>query len=359
MTSPLLQSMTQTPATDGDIANVVELTNQKGCSIVVMDVGATWLSCQLALTLDQTREVILGIATMEQFYEQQAYLGASVGRYANRINNGHFSIGSEEYQLSINQAGNTLHGGEVGFDKRRWDIVEQSSNSVTMGLNSLDGDQGFPGNLAASVCYTLTEENRVEIVYRAKCDKPCPVNLTNHAYFNLQGADSGENCLSHTLQLEADYFLPVSDVGIPFSSKSMVDVTKSVKNTGFDFRTPKQVAKHFMLDDEQQNSQGYDHSYLLAESKSLNHPVASLVSPDKKVTMKVLTDKPAIQLYTGNFLAGTPRRQGGVYENYAGIALETQYLPDSPNHPEWKHSNSILEPGKDYCFTTAYQFEMN
>ncbi|MGX9417062.1 galactose-1-epimerase [Vibrio sp. WJH972] len=353
MSSPLFQSMTLTLASDGNMANIVELTNSQGSSIVVMDIGATWLSCSLALKSGERREVLLGIATMEQFLSQGAYLGASVGRYANRIKQGRFSIAEQAYQLSVNLGGNTLHGGEVGFDKQRWDIIEQADNTVTMTFTSPDGDQGFPGNLEAKVSYTLTEENRVEIEYSAQCDKACPVNLTNHAYFNLLGTDSDQLCLEHTLKLESKSFLPINDVGIPLG------INESVEGNGFDFRQPKQIAKEFLLDEQQKSVNGYDHSFILPQTNSLYSPAATLTSPDNEVTMTVFTDKPAIQLYTGNFLGGTPRREGGVYADHAGVALETQYLPDSPNHPEWPHSNSILEPGDEYCFTTVYQFDVS
>jgi aldose 1-epimerase len=345
--------MTQTPAFDGRLANVVELSNGQGSSIVVMDIGATWLSCELMLTSGLRREVLLGVATMAQFQAQGAYLGTTVGRYANRIHQGRFSIDAKAYQLSLNHAGNTLHGGEVGFDKKRWQIVEQTINSVRMTLESEDGDQGFPGNLIASVCYTLTQDNQVEIVYRAQCDQSCPISLTNHAYFNLQGTEPNNTCLDHTLQLDADYFLPIDNVGIPLGA------VKSVENNGFDFRRPKQIMKDLMVDEQQKIAKGYDHAYILSQPRSLIHPVATLTSPDQCVTMNVFTDKPALQLYTGNFLAGTPRREGGYYANYAGIALETQYCPDSPNHDEWQQMSSILHPGEIYCYATTYQFELN
>jgi galactose mutarotase len=352
MTLALVKSMTQTPAKDGAKANVVELTNRRGCSIVVMDIGATWLSCELVLKGGARREVLLGVATMAQFETQSAYMGVSVGRYANRIHHGRFSIGEEVYQLSMNHSKNCLHGGEVGFDKRRWTIVDCSQNSVLMTLRSPDGDQGFPGNLLASVRYTLTHDDQVEIVYQAECDQPCPVNLTNHAYFNLQGSHSNTSALKHTLQINADAFLPIDEVGIPLGA------AKSVVDTGFDFRLEKQVLTDFMQDEQQQIANGYDHAYILVEPPKLNQAVATLTSPDQQVAMKVFTNKPALQLYTGNFLSGTPKREGGVYSNYAGIALETQFLPDAPNHPEWNQVSSILNPGEMYCYSTTYQFEV-
>lgn len=352
MKSSLFKSMTQTPANDGAMANLFELTNRRGCSIVVMDIGATWLSCELVLASGKRREVLLGVATMAQFEAQRAYMGASVGRYANRIHHGRFSIGAEHFQLSVNHSGHCLHGGEVGFDKRRWTMAEHSQTSVLLTLLSADGDQGFPGALLASVRYTLTDDNQVEIVYQAQCDQPCPVNLTNHAYFNLQGANSNTSCLDHTLQIDADCFLPIDHLGIPLGTE------KPVANTGFDFRFAKQVMADFMNDEQQRIAHGYDHAYIVAKPHRASQAVATLTSLDQQVTMKVLTDKPALQLYTGNFLAGTPKREGGTYANYSGIALETQFLPDAPNHPEWTHESPILTPGERYRYTTTYQFEV-
>jgi aldose 1-epimerase len=349
MTS-VIDSMTKTPAYDGQPAKVVELTNFLGSKIVIMDIGATWLSCELAMKSGQLREVLLGVATMEDFQAQGAFLGASIGRYANRIEHGQFSIGNDNYQATLNQAGNTLHGGIDGFDKRRWKITEQSRNSITMTLFSVDGDQGFPGNVTATVTYTLTETNGVEIVYQAETDKITPVNLTNHAYFNLQGATLGTTCLDHSLQIRADRFLPITGVGIPLGE--LADVSE----TGFDFRSSKQIVRDLMVDDQQKIVKGYDHAYMINPPHSLESPVALVVSPDNKVTMQVFTDKPAIQLYTGNFLAGTPNRSGDKYSSYEGFALETQFLPDSPNHPEWDQVSCLLKPGQAYCYTTRYQF---
>lgn len=349
----LLQTMVQTPAYDGEPARLIELSNSAGSKIIIMDIGATWLSCQLAIEAGNSREVLLGVATMKDFQAQGAYLGASVGRYANRIENGRFSSAGNEYQLSINQAGNTLHGGIDGFDKRRWQIAQQTHNSVRLTLDSADGDQGFPGNLQAAVTYTLTEKHAVEIVYEADCDQICPVNLTNHAYFNLQGAESGTTCLDHTLQLRADHYLPITEVGIPLGDWA------SVAETGFDFRVAKQIVKDLMADEQQKIVKGYDHAYIINPPHTLDCPVATLTSPDGRVTMQVLSDKPAIQLYTGNFLAGTPSRDGSTYSCYDGVALETQFLPDSPNHPQWDQVSCWLNPDEHYRYQTIYQFTLS
>ncbi|ENG7518348.1 galactose-1-epimerase [Vibrio harveyi] len=350
MTEPLTITMTQQAAFDGEPAKVVELKNNTGMSVSFMDIGATWLSCRLPLANGELREVLLGVGTMGSFMHQQCYMGVTVGRYANRIANGLFEVNGEAFQVSTNQAGNCLHGGEEGFDKRRWNIESQSKQQVTFSLLSEDGDQGFPGNLEAHVTYTLTDDNQVSIAYFAKADKATPVNLTNHAYFNLLGAEADLDCRSHRLTIAADQYLPTNEVGIPLGT------LQDVKGTGFDFRNEKPVSEHFLQDEQQIAAKGYDHCYLFDAHRDVSKPVARVVSPDGKVHMSVVTNKPAMQLYTGNWLAGAPNRRGGEYQDYAGLALETQFLPDSPNHTEWGQPSCILEPEQAYRFSTTFHF---
>ncbi|KXF81555.1 galactose-1-epimerase [Enterovibrio coralii] len=346
----LLQGMTAQAAFDGQPANLVTLQNVNGMRVVLMDIGATWLSCQVPLK-DGVREVLLGVNTMADFIAHQSFMGVTVGRYANRIAKGCFSVDGNDYHVSTNQAGNTLHGGEEGFDKRRWSIESQSANTVTFSLVSEDGDQGFPGKVNATVTYSITDDNQVAIGYKATTDTTTPVNLTNHAYFNLMGAESGTDCREHRLMIAADRYLPTNEVGIPHGE------LVSVEGTGFDFREAKLVSQDFMSDEDQVPAKGYDHSYLFDAERDTQHPVAVVTSPDACITLSVFTDKPAMQLYTGNWLAGTPNRSGGEYSDYAGLALETQYLPDSPNHPEWEQPSCFLKPGEEYRFQTVYQFD--
>ncbi|MDD1782617.1 galactose-1-epimerase [Enterovibrio sp. ZSDZ35] len=350
MEQSLVQGMTSQAAFDGQPANLVTLQNSHGMQVVLMDIGATWLSCQVSLA-EGAREVLLGVNTMADFIAHQSFLGVTVGRYANRIAKGRFSIDGQDYQVSTNQAGNTLHGGVEGFDKRRWSIESQSVSAVTFSLVSDDGDQGFPGKVNAAVTYTLTDDNQVVIGYKAITDKTTPVNLTNHAYFNLMGAESGADCREHRLMIAADRYLPTNDVGIPHGE------LKAVEGTGFDFREAKLVAQDIMSDEDQIPAKGYDHSYLFDTKRDPEAPVAVVTSPDGRITLSVFTDKPAMQLYTGNWLEGTPNRSGGTYFDYAGLALETQFLPDSPNHPEWEQPSCFLKLGEEYAYQTVYQFD--
>lgn len=352
-----LHSITTQAAYDGSPAKLVTLTNGNGMRIVLMDIGATWLHCQLTLQSNQIREVLLGVNSMADFQRHTSYMGATIGRYANRINRGQFSIDGISYQVSTNQAGNCLHGGEQGFDKRRWQIEQQTDRSVTFSLISPDGCQGFPGQLSVWVSYELTADNEVIIGYRAITDKATPVNLTNHGYFNLMGEENNSadvslplTALEHKLTINAPQFLPTDAKGIPQAN------LKSVVGTGFDFTDAKTISAHLLNDGDQIPAKGYDHSYFFAPLRDINEPVAQLVSPDDKVTMRLFTDKPAMQLYTGNWLAGTPNRTGGSYPDYAGIALEPQFLPDSPNHIDWPQPCCILRPEQQYRYFIRYQF---
>jgi len=211
--------------------------------VTLMDWGATLLSARIPLSDGSVREALLGCASPECYQDQAAFLGASIGRYANRIANSRYTFDGETVTLSPSQGVNQLHGGPEGFDKRRWQIVNQNDRQVLFALSSDDGDQGFPGNLGATVQYRLTDDNRISITYRATVDKPCPVNMTNHVYFNLDGEQS--DVRNHKLQILADEYLPVDEGGIPH------DGLKSVAGTSFDFRSAKIIASEFLADDDQ------------------------------------------------------------------------------------------------------------
>ncbi|MDX5627829.1 MULTISPECIES: galactose-1-epimerase [unclassified Brenneria] len=345
----MLNEKSAAPAPDGQPFQLTTLQNQAGMRVRLMDWGATWLSCELPLADGEVREVLLGCASPEQYPQQQAYLGASIGRYANRIANATIRRGDEVFHLTANQGEHQLHGGLEGFHARRWRILSQDASQVTYQLHSADGDQGFPGQLSVQACYRLTEQNALEIEYQAVAEKHCPVCLTNHAYFNLDGSPA--DVRQHRLQLFADDYLPVNSDGIPIAGLA------EVNGTGMDFRQPKTLGKDFLRDQDQIAVGGYDHAYLLHRTcGSGASPAANLWSSDGRVLMSVFTSAPALQLYSGNFLAGTPSRGDRAYENYAGVALESEFLPDSPNHPEWPQPDCWLKPGKVYRSETTYQF---
>lgn len=334
-------------APDGHAFQIYQLSNNRGMSIQIMDWGASWISCRVPVG-GELREVLLGCKPRD-YLQQQAYMGASVGRYANRIAQSRFRLNAKTIQLLSNQGKHQLHGGPQGFDKKRWKLISYGDNFVCLSVFSADGDQGFRGNLEAFVRYQLNEQNEVRIEYSAVCDQDTPINLTNHAYFNLQDAIGGVDVRTHYLQLNADYFLPVDQQGIPNQA------LKSVQQTSFDFRQAKSIGQDF-LQQEQLLTKGYDHSFLLDKRASIS---AVLTAPDKSLTMKLATSQPALQVYTGNFLAGNPNRLGEKYCDYAGVALESQMLPDSPNHPEWYQFGGITKAGKPYLHWTTFSFVSN
>ncbi|WP_024552447.1 galactose-1-epimerase [Franconibacter helveticus 513] len=335
-------------APDGQPYRLSTLRNSAGMVVTLMDWGATLLSARVPMNDGTVRETLLGCASPEIYPQQDAFLGASIGRYANRIANATFQLDGQSVSLLPSQGENQLHGGPEGFDKRRWRIVRQNEHEVLYSLDSADGDQGFPGELRATAHFRLTDENALCIEYRARVNKPCPVNLTNHAYFNLDGAQ--DDVREHRLQLFADHYLPVDAQGIPRSG------LKAVDGTSFDFRQPKKIAADFLADEDQQLVKGYDHAFLLQAQGDASQPAAQVWSSDDKLQMSVYTTAPALQVYTGNFLTGVPAREQGNYQPYQGLALESEFLPDSPNHPEWPQPSCILQPGEDYLSVTEYHF---
>lgn len=339
-------------ATDNRPFEIICLRNSAGMEIEVMDWGATWLSCKVPVK-GELREVLLGCSPQD-YLHHSAYMGATVGRYANRIANAQFVWNDEIIKLTANQGKHQLHGGD-GFDKRRWQIVENEEkgtekcgeNSVRFALFSPDADQGFSGNVKVVVTYELTEQNEVIISFEAETDKDTPLNLTNHAYFNLNNATTGCDVRGHSLQLQADYFLPVDNEGIPNAA------LKSVENTSFDFRDEKPIGLDF-LQEEQRLTKGYDHAFLLNEQREKT--AAVLTALDRSLQLQVSTSQAALQVYSGNYLQGNPTRTGGEYADFSGIALETQALPDTPNHPEWWQYGGMLKAGEIYRHWTKFAF---
>ncbi len=340
----MLRQYTQATAPDGQPFRVFSLTNHNGMQIRLMDWGASWLSCQVPVG-GQLREMLLG-CRLQDYPTQQAYLGATIGRYANRIGGARFRLNGETVKLTANQGRHQLHGGR-GFDQLRWQVEKCGENFVRFCHFSAHGDQGFPGNVRVGVTYRLSEDNAVSIEFDAVADRDTPLNLTNHAYFNLNDAENGMDIRAHSLQLNADYFLPVDGDGIPNAP------LKAVRYSSFDFTDEKPIGLDFMQE-EQHITKGYDHAFLL--NGPPDKPCAILTALDRSATLQVFTSQPALQVYSGNFLGATPRRDGGHYADYAGIALETQALPDTPNHPEWWRFGGISKAGRPYRHWTRFRF---
>lgn len=331
-------------APDGQPWRITTLRNASGMVATFMDWGATWLSARVPMNDGSVREALLGCATPSDYLSQTAYLGATVGRYANRIARSTISRDGQTFHLTANQGAHQLHGGPEGFDRRRWQIVRQAAQEVEYRLDSPAGDQGYPGTLLVSLTYRLEDDNTLSIAYQATVDETCPVNLTNHAYFNLDAVHG--DARQHSLQLNADRYLPVDNEGIPNAD------LKAVAGTSFDFRQAKTVAQDFLSDDDQRAVKGYDHAFLLNDGEQ---PAAELWSADGKLKLTVFTTAPALQFYSGNYLDGTPAREQGVYTAFQGIALESEFLPDSPNHPEWPQPDCWLAPGESFQCVTRYR----
>ncbi|MFC0322509.1 galactose-1-epimerase [Gallibacterium melopsittaci] len=339
----LVQSQIKAP--DKQFYQLVTLRNLNGMQIKLTDWGATLLSIKVPVN-GQLRETLCS-CPLEKLAENQAYLGATIGRFANRINRGKFRLNGKTQQLVRNQQNrHTLHGGN-GFDQRRWQVSHVTENTVIFSLFSVDGDQGFAGNVSVQARYHLAEDNRLILDLTAVSDQDTALNLTNHAYFNLDGTNS--DVRQHQLQLFADHYLPVDQEGIPNRPLT------AVAQTGFDFRQTKTIAKDFLSDQDQQAVGGYDHAFLLQGALGELKTAAKLTSATGDLSLLLSTNQAAVQVYTGNFLAGNPSHFG-TYQNYQAIALEPEALPDAPNHPEWYQYGGMQKANKPYHHQIVYQF---
>ncbi|HWJ26279.1 MAG TPA: aldose epimerase family protein, partial [Flavisolibacter sp.] len=290
-------------------------------------------------------DVVLGYESLDGYLQKgNPYFGALIGRYGNRIAKGKFTLDGKTYTLAANNNGNTLHGGNKGFDKVVWNAEKQGDSSLKLTYQSKDGEEAYPGNLNVTVVYTLTADNALMIDYTATSDKATPVNLTNHAYYNLS-AGSDSTILNHELQINADKYTPVDSLLIPTGQIA------SVKGTPFDFTTMKPIGR-----DIAQVKGGYDHNWVLNKTSKGLEKIATLYHPASGRMMDVYTTEPGLQFYTGNFLDGslTNTKGGAKYVQHGALCLETQHFPDSPNHPNFP--STILKPGETYKSTTVYKF---
>jgi aldose 1-epimerase len=294
-------------------------------------------------------DVVLGFDNLKAYLGSHPYFGSTVGRVANRVAGGKFTLEGKEYTLAKNNGPHSLHGGSKGFDKAVWKAEEVASPdgpSVKFTHTSPDGDEGYPGNLSVSVTYTLTEK-ALRIDYKATTDKATPVNLTHHSYFNLAGPASGP-VLDHELMIAADSHTPGDETLIPTGAIA------PVAGTPLDFRKPTPIGSR--IDQIKADPVGYDHNYVLnGHDSGKPTPAARVHDPKSGRIMEVFTTEPGVQFYTGNFLDGTITGKGGVvYKKHGALCLEAQHFPDSVNHPTFP--STILEPGKTYTQTTTYQF---
>jgi aldose 1-epimerase len=328
-----------------DTVYAYTLKNNRGIKAVVTNYGATLLELWTPDQSGKSGNIILGYDSLSGYLQKgNPYFGAIVGRYANRINHGTFTMDGKSYTLVANDNGNTLHGGLKGFDKVIWTVNQVNDSSLSLSYSSPNGEEGFPGNLTVKVVYTVDAKNALQIDYTALTDQKTPVNLTNHAYFNLSaGRDS--TILNEELTINSNQFTPVNDHLIPTGEIASVD------HTPMDFQRPTKIGEHIS-----QVKGGFDHNYVLkAEPDHISQLAAELYDRKSGRMMKVYTTQPGIQLYTGNFLNGHLVGHGGrrIVKNGA-LCLETQHFPDSPNQPGFP--NTILEPGQTFHETTIYQF---
>jgi aldose 1-epimerase len=337
--------------TDGADVSLYTLKNERGFEVSITNYGGAVVSLKAPDRSGAFADVVLGFETLEEYVQNPLYFGPLIGRYANRIARGKFSLGGVEYQLTQNDGVNHLHGGFKGFDKHVWQVRSETSDvSTELHLEYFSGDseEGYPGNLTAKVTYALSD-NELRISYEATADRDTIVNLTNHSYFNLAG--SGD-ILDHQLTLNADAFTPVSDDLIPTGEIAPVE------NTAWDFRGGKAIGKDLAA------AGGYDHNFVLndydhnrvvnAHDRSLQLAVR-LYEPTSGRVLEILTDQPGIQFYSGNFLDGSFRgKRGVVYDKYAGLCLEPQHFPDSPNHPNFP--STVLRSDAVYRHVSLYRF---
>lgn len=332
----------------------VILKNERGMVVALSDYGARIVGLAVPDRNGTPTDVVLGFSSTQAYLDaNETYHGVTIGRFANRIAGGCFTIGNETYHIQPNNGPNALHGGTNGFHRRWWERRAVGHDHVTFFYHSPDGEEGFPGNLSVTVRYRLTEDNGLEISYRAETDKPTVINLTNHAFFNLNGEGKGD-VLNHIVQIHADRYLPVDPYQIPTGDQARV------AGTPFDFRTPKPIGRDLNLPDKQLaiGNNGYDHNFLLNPSTGdLPAPAAIVFSPDSGIQLEVLTTEPGLQLYTGNFLNGSDRGKSGLpYEQYGAFCLESQHYPDSPNQPEFP--STLLSPGEVFQSVTVYRFSV-
>jgi len=333
---------------EGVAVDQYTLTNKHGVVAKVITYGATLTDLLVPDKAGKPANVVLGFDKLEPYLAGVPYFGATIGRVGNRIGKGTFTLGGKTYTLAKNDGDNHLHGGIKGFDKVVWKAQPAASGaSVTFTYHSPDGEEGYPGNLDATVVYTLTDANELRLDYTATTDKATPINLTNHSYFNLAGEGNGD-IKGHLMMIASDQITAVDAGLIPTGEMT------AVKGTPFDFNTPTAIGARI----EQVPIKppiGYDHNYVLRRKGAGLELAARVVEPTSGRAMDVLTTEPGIQFYSGNFLDGTIKSRTGVpYGKHSAFCLETQHFPDSINHPAFP--SAVLEPGKTYKTTTIYRF---
>lgn len=328
---------------DGREVHLFTLVNSNGVEVQITNYGGIITTLKTPDRSGTLENIVLGFDNFQDYLGEHPYFGALIGRYGNRIANGHFKLEGTEYQLATNDGENHLHGGEQGFDKVLWDAEVIDGQALQLTYLSPDGEEGYPGNLEVEVTYTLTDENELFIDYEATTDKATHVNLTAHSYFNLSG-DFSSTALDHHLKLHAAHYTPVDEQLIPTGEIAQV------VGTPFDFQDFNSIGSRIGQVDG-----GYDHNYVLdGDSRKI---AAELIDPESGRKLSVYTTEPGIQFYSGNFLDGTLKSSNGIpYEQYSGLCLEPQHFPNTPNQPGFP--STILRPGDLYKSQTIYSFSV-
>lgn len=327
---------------DGREVTKITMSNKNGMEADLINYGATLVALRVPGKNGKVDDIVLGYDDVSSYEQDSVYLGATIGRYANRIAEGKFELEGVAYELSQNHGDLHLHGGYQGFHKRLWEIEILADNQVRFSYHSPDLEEGYPGNLGVQVIYTLTDNNEVQIEYEAKTDKTTLINLTNHSYFNLSGMK--DNIRDHVVQVFADTFTEKDEQGVPTGEIS------SLRDHVLDLREPTILADKFKVLEE-----GYDHNLILSNTvTNLSSLAAKVTHEESGRTLEFYTTEPALQLYTGFFLDGIDGKDGKTYNQYDALCLEAQHYPDSPNHENFP--STVLHPGDVYKQTTIYKF---
>jgi aldose 1-epimerase len=328
----------------GEAVDMITIKNSRGTSCSLISYGATLISFKAADRRGNIEELTLGFNNLKSYEGAHPYFGATVGRFANRIREGRFTLDGIDYQLDLNKPPHHLHGGRQGFSRRVWElfpIKREREAGAVFTLSSAEGDQGYPGNLDLSLTVLLTEDNELIFSYKASCDKASPISITNHSYWNLSGACKGD-VHDHLAMLNSDAILEVDEDLVPTGRKM------NVINTPFDFRIEKRIGE--MIDE----AGGYDHCYTLSQENALSIPAAVISDPLSGRRMTLLTVSPGVHFYTGNFLTGQETRDGKA-EKHGAFCLETEEYPDAMNHDNFPIA--VLRPGESWERKSVYLFE--
>lgn len=333
---------------NGETITQFTLTNANGLVAKIIDFGGIITELHAPGRDGKLADIVLGFETIEPYLADSPYFGALIGRYGNRIAKGRFTLDGQEFTLPANNGSNHLHGGAPGFDKVKW-IAIVDEDSLQLAYRSVDGEQGYPGNLDATVIYTLTDDNELIVRFHAVTDKATPVNLTQHSYFNLAGEG---DILDHVLSIDADAFVAIDAESIPLGALA------PVTGTPFDFRTPRPIGERIEQPDKQlRHGLGYDHNFVLnkPDGKAMTR-AAHVCEPESGRVLELFTEEPGVQFYSGNFLDGSLNGKGRSYQHRSGFCLEPQHFPDSPNQPQFP--NTILRPGEVYQTESRFRFSV-